>query len=309
MAKHPVAMALAKVIIAAAWADGDLAHDEVNALKNLLAELGQTGGREELALTANEWAELEIYLYSPVGPEERARLVSELVATLGGPRDRRLALEALDQLVQADRVLTDQERAVTAEIREALMAADLGVLTQLGRLVRGGMRARAAGPNREEHLDEFLTNRVYYAVRQRLGRAPDADLGIPLEEARVLALAGGLLAYVAHIDGQVADAELARIREALSASWGIDATKAAVVAEAALAESASGLDYYRLTKEFADRTSVERRAGFLDALFAVAGAEGGISGEESATISRITQSINLTHEHFVAAKRRARLGE
>jgi uncharacterized tellurite resistance protein B-like protein/DnaJ-domain-containing protein 1 len=309
MAKHPVAMALAKVIIAAAWADGDLAHDEVNTLKNLLAELGQTGGREELALTATEWAELEIYLYSPVGVEERARLVAELVATLSGPHDRRLALEALDQVVQADRVLAAEERVVAAEIRDALMAADLGVLAQLGKLVRGGMRARASGPNREDHLDEFLTNRVYYAVRQRLGRAPDEDLGIPLDEARVLALAGGLLAHVARIDGQVDAAELTRIREALSASWGIDATKAAVVAEAALAESAAGLDYYRLTKEFADRTSVERRAGFLDALFAVAGAAGGISSEESATISRITQSLNLTHDHFIAAKRRARAGE
>lgn len=306
MAKHPLAMALAKVIIAAAWADGDLARDEVNALKNLLAELGQTGGHGEMALTATEWAELEIYLYSPVGPEERARLVADLAANLRGPRDRDLALVALDQLVQADRVLTEAERAAAEEIRDALLSADVGVFAQIGRMVRGGLRARAPGPNREEHLDEFLTNRIYYAVRQRLGRAPDAELGIPLEEARVLALAGGLLAQVARVDDRVGDAEFQRISEALVTHWGIDAERAAVVAEAALAESAAGLDYYRLTKEFADRTSVERRARFLDALFAVAAADGEISSDESATISRITQSINLTHDYFVAAKRRAR---
>lgn len=306
MAKHPLAMALAKVIIAAAWADGDLARDEVNALKNLLAELGQTGGHGEMALTATEWAELEIYLYSPVGPEERARLVADLAANLRGPRDRDLALVALDQLVQADRVLTEAERAAAEEIRDALLSADVGVFAQIGRMVRGGLRARAPGPNREEHLDEFLTNRIYYAVRQRLGRAPDAELGIPLEEARVLALAGGLLAQVARVDDRVGDAEFQRISEALVTYWGIDAERAAVVAEAALAESAAGLDYYRLTKEFADRTSVERRARFLDALFAVAAADGEISSDESATISRITQSINLTHDYFVAAKRRAR---
>jgi len=305
MAKQPLAMALAKVMIAAAWADGDLSGDEVNALKNLLAELGQTGGHGEMALTATEWAELEIYLYSPVGADERARLVAELAATLRGPRDRELALAALDGLIQADRAVTDAERAVAAEIRDALLAEDLGVIARIGRLVRGGMAARAPGPNREQFLDEFLHNRIYYAVRQRLGRAPDEDLGIPADEARVLALAGGLLAQVARVDEQVSAAELARIREALAGAWGIDETRAAVVAEVALAESAAGLDYYRLTKEFADRTDVERRARFLDALFAVAAADGKISGAESATISRITQSINLSHDYFVAARRRA----
>jgi uncharacterized tellurite resistance protein B-like protein len=308
MPKNILAMALAKVIIAAAWADGHLASDEVNSLKNILAELGQTGGSGEKAMTVNEWAELEIYLHSPVAAEERARLVGDLAAALIGPGDRALALAALDQMLRADRVITVEERAVATEIRVALERVDLGLLAQIGRLLRGSLHRRAAGPNREQYLGEFLSNRIYYAVRQRLGKAPEDDLGIPADEAHTLALAGGLLARVARVDSTVTDAEFTRMAESLESGWGISRERAALVAEVALAETAADLDYFRLTKEFADSASEDDRARFLDALFAVAAADGAISSEESAEISRITASINLTHGHFVAAKRRAKGG-
>ncbi|NTV65648.1 MAG: hypothetical protein HGA65_19235 [Oscillochloris sp.] len=306
MPKNPLAMALAKVIIAAAWADGHLARDEVNSLKNILAELGQTGGSGEMALTVTEWAELEIYLHSPVGSAERARLVSELGAAMRGPGDRALVLAALDQVLRADRVITGEERAVAAEIRSALEHVNLGVLAQFGRLLRGSLPAR--GPNREQYLQEFLHNRIYYAVRQRLGKAPEDDLGIPADEAHILALAGGLLARVARVDNTVTDSEFAQMTQAFETGWGISHERAALVVEVALAESVADLDYFRLTREFADTADTEARIRFLDILFAVAAADGHISNEESDEISRITASINLTHDHFVAAKRRAKEG-
>jgi uncharacterized tellurite resistance protein B-like protein len=211
-------------------------------------------------------------------------------------------------MLRADRVITSEERAVADEVRVALERVDLGLLAKIGRLLRGPIRSRAASPNREQYLGEFLNNRIYYAVRQRLGKAPEDDMGIPADEAHTLALAGGLLARVARVDSTVTDAEFARIAEALESGWGISHERAALVAEVALAESAADLDYFRLTKEFADSASEDDRARFLDALFAVAAADGDVSSEESAEISRITASINLAHSHFVAAKLRVRGG-
>jgi uncharacterized tellurite resistance protein B-like protein/DnaJ-domain-containing protein 1 len=305
MAKNPIAIALAKVVIAAAWADGHLAPDEVNSLKNMLAEAGQTAGSGEMALTMQDWAELDIYLYSPVGPDERRRLVEELAASMRGPRDRALAFAALDALVAADRVTTDEERQVAAEIRSALERADVGPLGALGGLLRRGFGVKAAGPNREQFIDEFLNNRVYYAVRVRLGKSPEEELGIPADEARSLALAGGILATVARVDANVAEAERARIVAALEQGWGISHDRAVLVAEAAIEESKANLDPYTLTYAFAQSADVETRVRFLDALFAVAAADGAISSEESAEISRITSAIRLEQRHFVEAKRKA----
>jgi uncharacterized tellurite resistance protein B-like protein/DnaJ-domain-containing protein 1 len=311
MTKQPVSMALAKVVIAAAWADGELAHEEVNSLKNLLAELGQTGGHGELALTMQDWAELDIYLYSPVGAEERQRLVAELAAVMRGPEDRTVALAALDRLMAADRVHTEEERKVAAEIRAALERADPGPLAGLGALLRRslGLRPRGAhGPNREQYLDEFLNNRVYYAMRVRLGKSPEEGLGIPDAEARKLALAGGIMATIARVEAGVDEAERERIVAAIEQGWGLDRPRAELVAEAAIAESDGNLDTYTLTYEFSQSASVEERVRFLDALFAIAAADGEISSEESAEISRITSSIRLESRHFAEAKRRA-IGE
>lgn len=306
MADRALAMALAKVMIAAAWADGHLANDEINSLKQVLTRLGQTGGRPEMELTATDWAELEIYLHSPVDADERARLVAALAQTLRGKRDQQIAQEALDHLFAADGVHTTEERNAAAEINAALAAADVGILGQIGRLVRGFGRA-PAGPNRERYLEEFLNNRIYFAVRQRLGKAPADALGISAEEAHTLALAGGLLARVAHVDQQVTSAEFAQIVAVMIAEWGIDHERATLVAEVAVAENAAELDFYRLTKEFADSTSVAQRERFLAALFAVAAADGAISAAENAEISRINANINLTHAQFVQARQAAKI--
>lgn len=305
MAKNPLAMALAKVVIAAAWADGHLAPEEVNSLKNMLAELGQTTGSGEITLAMQDWAELDIYLYSPVAADERRRLVEELAAALRSPRDRALAVEALNSLLSADRVTTDEERRVADEIRTALERADVGPLAAFGQILRRGFGVKVDGPNREQFLDEFLNNRVYYAVRVRLGKAPEEDLGIPAAEARKLALAGGILATLARVDANVAEVERERIVAALEQGWGISYERAVLVAEAAIEESNANLDPYVLTYAFAQSASVEERVRFLDALFAVAAGENGISSEESAEISRITNAIRLEQRHFVAAKRKA----
>ncbi|OAN48346.1 hypothetical protein A6A03_08145 [Chloroflexus islandicus] len=301
MAKHPLAMALAKVIIAAAWADGELMLDEINDLKRLLAELGQTSGN--LALTAEEWAELEIYLHSPVEAAERARLIADLRDLIATPAERQIAINAIDRLLAADRVLTPAERAVAQEIHAALDHDNHSLLHQLGRAFRLALGIRARGPNREDLLPEFLRNRIYYALHMRLGVHID-ELGVDQHEVYVLALAGGLLARVARVDEEVTPAEHDKIVAILEEWWHLDHARATLVAEVALAESAASLDFFRLAKEFAESTTVEQRERFLDALFAVAIADGELSGAESAEISRITAAINLPHDRFVAARMR-----
>jgi uncharacterized tellurite resistance protein B-like protein len=308
MARRALVMALAKVIIAAAWADHDLSNDEVNSLKQLLLRL-RVGTGAEGHLTVSETAEVDIYLAAPVGEAERARLVQELAAQLHGPGERTLAFEALDELFRADGVITPQERAVAEEIHAALGQVDMNIFARLGRVVGGALGAdKARVPRREDMIDDFLKNRIYFAVRQRLSLQPDAALGLGDAEARMLCLAGGLLAHIAAADATIAAAERSAIEQALVASWGITPTGAALVAEVALSEAARSIDVFQLTNELRTTASRELRLGFLDAAFAVAAADGKVSAEESAEISRMAQGIGLVHAEFVAAKLRVGRG-
>lgn len=292
-------MSLGKVLIAAAWSDHDLAIEEVNSLKDLLFHLP--------GLTANQWAELEIYLHSPVKEAERERLVAELQRQIRSERDRKLALNALTELVEADGELGQEERATFDQIRSAIEEANTGVIGAVGSLMTSAVRRRSQAaadyPNREDRLGDFVRNRVYYSVRQRL-RMGEAELSSELSEDRLrtLSLAGGLMARVAHVDEQVSDDELAAMVKALHREWDLTDEEAAFVAGVAVTEIASDLDGYRLSREFYEATSREDRLRFLEVLFEVAAADGQASHQEIEDIRSIARTLKLTHREFIEAK-------
>lgn len=297
MANPDLVMALAKVVIAAAWADGKLSNDEVNSLKDLLFRLPEMGARE--------WASLEMYLEAPVSDEERARLVAALQARLGRAADKRLALATLEEMIGADGEVTADERALVAEIKAALDEANVSIFGQVGRLLRGPVRRRsemvAGAANREVHLDDFIKNKIYYNVRRRLNLEEGA-LDLSESELRKLSLAGGLMARVAWVDREISEGELESMRRLLTANWGITDKAAAVVAEVAASEVSRQLDYYRLARQFFECTTGEERAEFLDVLFAVADGDGRVSHEEIEEIRTIANRLKLAHRQFITAK-------
>lgn len=307
MPDKDVIMTLAKVIIAAAWVDGKITIEEINSLKDLLFRLPHIGSDWEMQMTAHDWAELEIYIESPVEAAERARLVEDLRTALRAPEDRTLALSALEDLIKADGVVTAEEEAMAGEVRLALEGVDLGLVGRLGRLIKGPVQRRmeivANAPNREAYLEAYIKNKIYYKARQRLNFDGD-DWGIPDSDLRKLSLAGGLMARVAYVDQVVTEDEFDSMVKALQAGWQLSGQAAALVAEIAVSEVSNDLDYFRLTREFFSATSLEERVSFLDTLFTVAAADGEISARESVEIRRIARSLQLTQQQFVEAKRR-----
>lgn len=305
MSDKNLILTLAKVIIAAAWADGEMAPEETNSLKDLLFQLPYAGFKTGPRVTAHEWATLEIYIESPVDAAERARLVEALRAALRTPRDKVLALSTLENLIQADGVVTEEEQMVAQEVGTAIETGGAGTLAQLGRLIRGPIQRRsqtvAGTPNREEFLDDFIKNRVYYAVCQRLDLGA-AGLTIPEADLRKLCLAGGLMARVAHVDREVAEDEFDVMVKSLQAGWDITREAAAFVAEVAVSQVGADLDYFRLVREFFTSTTEDERVHFLEVLFAVADADGYVSHDEIEEIRRIANGLNLTHKQFIDAK-------
>jgi uncharacterized tellurite resistance protein B-like protein len=287
-------LTLAKVLIAAAWSDGELALEEINSMKDLLYQIPQ--------LSARQWASLSMYIESPVDDAERARLVEELRSAIRTEQDKELTLTALDAMVAADGRTTDQEESAVTGIKAAVETVDVGFLTNL---VKGlaGRRSQtvASAPNREEYLEDFIQNKVYYGVRRRLDLG-EAEIDLSEKQLRTLSLAGGIMAQIAHINPQITDDEVGRMVDALETYWHLSTEQAAFVASVAISETASLLDRYRLTREFADACTYEERVEFLDVLFAVAAADGKASYEEIEEIRQITQILKLTHEEFIEAK-------
>ena len=290
-------LTLGKVIIAAAWADGEVAHEELNCLKDLLFRLP--------GLTGREWAMLDMYIESPVGAAERERLVEQLQNELRSSRDKSLALQNLDDMVAADGIVSEGEKAIIEEIKSQIETANVSVFGQLGRVVKDSIQRREAAlsdaPNREEHLEDFIKNKVYYGVQRRL-ELGEVSLDIPEDRLRKLSMVGGLMARIAHVDLVVTNEEFEAIVNSLKNEWGISQDEATFVTEVAVSEVGPDMDYYRLTREFFTSTTEEERRKFLNVLFSVANADGFVSSKEIEEVRTIANSLRLTHKQFIDAK-------
>lgn len=297
MPKSDAIMALAKVMIATAWTDGSVTNEEMNSLKDLLFQLPE--------MTASDWAELDIYIESPVGEAERARLVADLQASLRSLQDKELAITMIDELVSADGEISAEEQETVEQIKSAIRDANVGMLGSMGNFLGSSVSRRSKAvtnaPNRELYMDDYVKNKVFYNISRRL-ELEEAAIDIPERELRRLSLAGGLMARVAYVDHEVQEDEFDSMVSAIQNNWELGDVEAALVAESAVSTITKGLDYYRLSRRFFESTTEDERVHFMDALFAVADADGRVSYEEIEEIRTIATVLKLTHKQFIDAK-------
>ncbi|HJS19920.1 MAG TPA: TerB family tellurite resistance protein, partial [Anaerolineales bacterium] len=257
-----------------------------------------------IGLSSRTSALFEMYTESPVGPEERERLVKELQENVWSEEDRALILSALQSMIEADGKITEEEKAVLNDITARIESVNTGFLGDMGRLVGGAMHRRSkavsSAPNRERYFEDYLKNKVYYEMRRRLDLG-EANLEIPEDELRKLSLIGGLMARVAKVDKIVLEDEMNKIRSMLKSDWGLSDEAAAFVTEVATSDASADMDYLRMSREFLEVTIPAERANLLDILFAVANADGAITSAERHEIHKIADYLLMSSDSVEAA--------
>jgi len=297
MAEKPFILDLAKLLIAVAWADGTLVTEERNAVKELLFAIPE--------ITGEDWQQLEIYMDSPVTPEEREGLLKRVVSAIRWTEEKQLVIDTVTRLVEADGVLTPTEATALDQVTRDVEGASTGLLAHLTQTVHGAMGKRrsrvAAGPSREERLDDFIKNRVYYHLVTELEKRGQR-VNLPDAQIRKLCLAAGLMAHVAWVDRAVAKEEKRTMTQTLKERGNLSDIEAQLVTEIACSQAIKGLDVVRLAWNFFGRTTHQERNDFVRTLFQVANATQNTSSEEIKMIQFIATSLKLAHQEFIDAK-------
>jgi len=290
-------MDVAKLLIAAAWADGELQNEEINSLKDLIFTLE--------GINAEQWARLEIYMDSPVTSEEREILLNKVVEGIKTQEDKALVIETLERMLQADGVVGENEAEVLEELKNSIASAQTGVFTFFSKLIKGTLNKRntayGRAIHREENVDDYIKNTVYYQLVSD-AKEKGIEMQLPEEKVRKVCLAAGLMAKVAAVDLEISDEEKEAIKRHLSKLWGLSEDQADLVTEISCCRVLQGLDYFRLTRSFFECTSNNERKLFLAFLFQIANACKKTSHDETEEIRRISHSLKLSHQDFIAAK-------
>jgi uncharacterized tellurite resistance protein B-like protein len=290
-------MDLAKLVIAVAWADGQLQNEEINALKDLLFNLDE--------VTGEDWASLDIYMDSPVEPQEMEELLGRVISRISSEQDRDFVVTTLENLFQADGVISAEEMAVLEKVKEQTSSVDIGIFAKLSEMLKNSIGRRnqsyQSAIQRENRIDDYIENTIYYQLKSE-SEKKGIKIDLPEKKLKQLCLAAGLLARIAAVDSGISEQEKQAIRDVLSKQWALTEQEAYIITEISCNRTLKGLDYFRLTRGFFDCTNLEQRKNFIKCLFQIANASGKSSYEEIEEIRRISNSLKLSHKDFIEAK-------
>ncbi len=288
---------LAKLVVAAAWADGQLQNEEINSLKDLLFNLDEVTGKD--------WANLEIYMDSPVEPQEREELLRRVLCQIKSEQDRDFVILTLENLFQADGIISDEEKAILEKIKEQTSSVDIGILAKLSKIIKDSINKRnqsyKSAVQRESQINDYIENTIYYQLKSDCEKN-GVKIDLPEQKLKQLCLAAGVLARIAAVDSGISDREKQTIRQVLSKQWTLSEQEAHIITEISCNRTLKGLDYFRLTRGFFDCTSLDQRKNFLKCLFQIANASDKTSYDETEEIRKISNSLKLSHQDFIEAK-------
>jgi uncharacterized tellurite resistance protein B-like protein len=139
-------------------------------------------------------------------------------------------------------------------------------------------------------------------------RISDALERLPPEHARFVGTFSLMLARVAHADLDTSEAEVRGMQTLIAEAAAITPEEAALVVDLARAQQRLfGItEGYLATREFRAASTHDDRLRVLDALFAVAAADGVVSVVEEETIRQIASELGLGHDEYVHARAKVR---
>ena len=297
MADKQFVINLGKLLIGVAWADGKLTNQEINALKELLFLLPEISGQE--------WKELELYMESPVGEEEREELLTRVLNRMNTQAEKTLVLETLAKLVHIEGVTKEAEASVVEELQKDIEGKSTGLLAHLLNPIKRAIGSRtshyAGDGGRESRIDDYIKNTVYYQLVTEM-KERGMTMALPDQEIRKVCLAAGLMARVAWVDKAFCEQEQGSVVRALAEGWHIPQNEAQLIMEIGHQQIMKGLDFAQLSRGFCECTTLSERKQFLKSLFAIANTAQKTSNEEIEEIRAIAQGLELGHQDFIEAK-------
>ena len=291
----PIQVEFLKVLACVAWADEEVTNAELNFIKQFVRRFDLSG---------DEWMQVELYLAERVDAEEMRQVTRRFFSRVHRPKERRMLVDAVENLLRADESLSDIEQEWLRDLQEVVSGAKKTVffLDGLKSLLRiGGENQKGTDEGRDADLHDFIHNRVLFKLRRRLGSERLEECGTPAK-LKKLTLSAALLGRVGYVDNEFLPQEEAFIKKVLSETWGASPPVEEVITEIAVETVRHGVDLHRLVKEVKETMSKPEKKRLLEGIFALAMAEGRMSNEEVEEIRKIAYMLDFSHKQFIEAK-------
>lgn len=283
-------VALGKILICAAWVDGELNQREMNCLKNLILQFP--------GISFEDWRKLKIYLAYPIGKKEQDSIAKDFIERVYLTEHRKKAWNALVTVLQSDGRVNIAEKKFAEELDAALVENSESFLRKLKYfLLQYSANDTQLWSNdinsRDRLIHEFFDNPVYFLFRKVLLKE---DLQIPQTkpELQKICLYAAILCWVSNADEKITLPELKSIRSILVETCGVSNEVAKCIQEVAYAFDISEIQLSDLTKSLRDVTTKSERNELFMAMASLVAVDGESSDDELECMRTIAVYLEIS---------------
>ncbi|WP_309399894.1 TerB family tellurite resistance protein [Cerasicoccus maritimus] len=128
MIKQELSLAVAKVLIAAAWVDGIVQEEEERFLRDFIIRMP--------GIDESTWEELAPMLERPIYEAERIRMLRDMRLLIADQKDRRFAIQAINQLFISDGEIAPEEEEAVRQMVSIINGDESAVYQEMLKMIQ-----------------------------------------------------------------------------------------------------------------------------------------------------------------------------
>ncbi|WP_309397215.1 TerB family tellurite resistance protein [Cerasicoccus maritimus] len=279
-------LALAKMLISAAWVDGEIQPAERDYLKDFVFSLPH--------MDESTWESLQTYFDNPIDDAERIYLLQELRRLLTRDTQLHLVTKSVRQVFMADGRVLPEEVKAARQITRILQGTEEDADQEMSNVMKAHLARLksnySASPfcqaAEEKAIDFPESVSVFFAER-------GLSIDVSSDDRDRICLIGCILAVVGNADGDLDPTEKQVAKEYMLRRWKFSADIANYVLAIMECDPARELDLAIVVRRFYEATNEVDRSLMLKTLLAISAADGRILKEEIDECYRIARLLKI----------------
>ncbi len=159
----------------------------------------------------------------------------------------------------------------------------------------------AKAREKDPDLEKYFKRKILKKVELKTARQ-GIKMNLSDDKLYFICLFGTLMAAVAQVDGHFDESEKKALKKQLSDRFEFKGKELKILFEVISEQARHGFDFHEVTTELNSLTTYNERVHIADCMFAIAGADGELSHDETEEIRRITKSMRIPHNVFIESK-------
>ncbi len=271
-------------MLAVAWANGQLVHEDVLKIRKYLDGT--------LRMNDQDLQAFNLYQEYAIEPMERRRLARRFAHTYNTVADRKEVCLMIDSLAPKKGQNLTKTMAIQ-EIKEALVEDQINLIKKVKfKLTRTPFPAKISDLGREVYLEEYTRNPLLFRLKVRFGDSFTA-LKVSHRKAEKLSLEMSLISLVIYADQILLPEELVLITDYLKNTCGLSDEQAETFITMALCRECSPQQISQFCQRYTELSSFDERQQLYLMLGKLAQVDHHVTKGEEHILENIAKGLDI----------------